>query len=70
MKRESVNPWEWGLQFGMDQGEIVEGTRRTLHCSGQVAVKPDAKAEMAFPSSPPGRSGDRLSAPWPTSTRS
>ena len=26
MKRESVNPWDWGLQFSMDQGKIVEGT--------------------------------------------
>ena len=46
MKRESVNPWEWGLQFSMDQAEIVSGLTRHLNCSGQVALKPDPDAEM------------------------
>lgn len=54
MKRTSVNPWDWGLQFGMDQGEIVEGLTRMLHCSGQVAVLPDAAAEMGFAVQHPG----------------
>jgi len=48
MKRESVNPWDWGLQFGMDQGELVEGLERTLHCSGQISVVPDAEAPMGI----------------------
>ena len=41
MKRESINPWDWGLKWSMDQGEMVEGASRYLHCSGQVAVEPD-----------------------------
>ena len=48
MKRTSVNPTDWGLQFGMDQAEIVEGISRYLHCSGQVALEPDADAEMGI----------------------
>lgn len=54
MKRESVNPWDWGLAFGMDQGEIVEGARRLMHCSGQVAVDPDAESEMGISVVSPG----------------
>jgi enamine deaminase RidA (YjgF/YER057c/UK114 family) len=54
MKRTSVNPWDWGLQFGMDQGETVEGLTRTLHCSGQVAVLPDASAELGIAVQHPG----------------
>ncbi len=43
MKRESIDPVDWGLKFGMDQGEVVaggavEGGARHLRCSGQVAV--------------------------------
>ena len=48
MNRESVNPWDWGLQFGMDQGELVEGLDRYLHFSGQVSVEPDDESEMGF----------------------
>ncbi|HEY5622674.1 MAG TPA: RidA family protein [Gammaproteobacteria bacterium] len=48
MKRESVNPTDWGLQFSMDQAELVEGLRRYLHCSGQISVQPDADAEMGI----------------------
>ena len=48
MKRESVNPWDWGLQFSMDQGELVDGVSRYLHLSGQISVEPDAKSEMGI----------------------
>ena len=48
MKRESVNPWDWGLQFDMDQGELVEGLERYLHFSGQVSVVPDAESDLGF----------------------
>lgn len=48
MQRLAVNPWDWGLAFQMSQGEIVEGATRTLRCSGQVAVVPDAEAEMGI----------------------
>ena len=46
MNRTAINPTDWGLQFGMNQGEVVEGLTRTLHFSGQVALEADADAEM------------------------
>jgi enamine deaminase RidA (YjgF/YER057c/UK114 family) len=54
MKRTPVNPTEWGLQFYMNQGEIVEGATRHLRCSGQVAVTPDPDAEMGLAVIAPG----------------
>ncbi len=44
MRRESVNPWEWGLARGMDQAELLTGVTRQLRCSGQVALRPDPDA--------------------------
>lgn len=46
MKRESINPTEWGLQFSMDQGEVVEGATRHLRCSGQISVVPDPGEDL------------------------
>jgi enamine deaminase RidA (YjgF/YER057c/UK114 family) len=54
MKRESVNPWDWGLKWSMDQGEIIEGASRHLHCSGQVAVEPDPDSELGIAVVSPG----------------
>lgn len=48
MKRISINPWDWGLQYGMDQGEIVEGLHRHLHFSGQISVVPDTESDLGF----------------------
>ncbi|MHC5010035.1 MAG: RidA family protein [Planctomycetota bacterium] len=48
MKRESVNPWVWGLKWNMDQGEVVEGATRVLRCSGQVAVRSDPESELGI----------------------
>lgn len=38
MKRTAVNPWQWSLQFGFNQGELVEGETKVLLCAGQVSV--------------------------------
>lgn len=38
MNRSPVNPWDWSLQFGFNQAELIEGQRRTLVCSGQTGV--------------------------------
>ncbi|MBX2836080.1 MAG: RidA family protein [Gammaproteobacteria bacterium] len=38
MKRTAVNPWPWSLNVGYNQAEIIEDTRRTLHCAGQTSV--------------------------------
>lgn len=48
MKRTAVNPSDWGLQWSLNQAEIVEGLTRHLHCSGQVALEPDAESEMGI----------------------
>lgn len=48
MKRKAVNPTEWGLAFSMNQGEVVEGLTRYLHCSGQVALEADPDSEMGI----------------------
>jgi enamine deaminase RidA (YjgF/YER057c/UK114 family) len=41
VKRTAVNPWEWSLQLGFNQGEVVEGQTRVLVCAGQTAVDGD-----------------------------
>ncbi len=46
MNRTSINPTEWGLQFSLDQGEIVEGATRHLRCSGQISVVPDSSEDL------------------------
>jgi enamine deaminase RidA (YjgF/YER057c/UK114 family) len=38
LKRTAVNPWEWSVQFGFNQGEVVEGQSKVLICAGQTAV--------------------------------
>ena len=46
MKRTAVNPTEWGLQWSMNQAEVVEGLERYLHFSGQVALEADSQSEL------------------------
>ena len=43
MERTAVNPWDWSVQFGYNQGEIVSGPTRTLYCSGQTAMNGDGE---------------------------
>ncbi len=38
MNRTPVNPWEWSLQLGYNQAEIITDTTRQLICAGQTAV--------------------------------
>lgn len=38
MQCTAVNPWEWSLNYGYNQAEILEGTKRQLVCAGQTAV--------------------------------
>lgn len=47
MTRTPVNPWDWSLPFGFNQGEIVEGATRTLYCAGQTALDAEAKPQHA-----------------------
>jgi enamine deaminase RidA (YjgF/YER057c/UK114 family) len=47
MERTPVNPWTWSLDFGFNQAEIVEGSRRLLVCAGQTSVDADGNAQHA-----------------------
>ena len=38
VKRTAVNPWPWSVEFGFNQGEVVEGAERVLYCAGQTSV--------------------------------
>ena len=37
-KRMAINPWDWSLPLGYNQGETVAGGARTLYCAGQTAT--------------------------------
>lgn len=47
MQRTPVNPWQWSLQFGFNQGEIIEGATRQLICAGQTSVDGDGTPQHA-----------------------
>jgi enamine deaminase RidA (YjgF/YER057c/UK114 family) len=38
VKRSAVNPWQWSLEFGFNQAELVEGQTKVLVCAGQTSV--------------------------------
>ncbi len=38
MKRTAVNPWNWSLNLGYNQAEIIDGATRQLIVAGQTAV--------------------------------
>lgn len=41
MERTAVNPWDWSLKLGYNQGEVIEGATRHVVCAGQTAVDGD-----------------------------
>ena len=47
IQRSAVNPWQWSVEMGFNQGEVVEGHRRTLFCSGQTAVSAEGQPQHA-----------------------
>lgn len=47
MERTAVNPVQWSVDMGFNQGEVVSGHTRTLYCSGQTAMNADGKPEHA-----------------------
>ncbi|HEY4397575.1 MAG TPA: RidA family protein [Acidimicrobiia bacterium] len=47
MERTAVNPWQWSLEFGFNQAEIVEGGQRVLYCAGQTSVDGDGSPQFA-----------------------
>lgn len=38
MHRTAVNPWDWSLKLGYNQGEIITGATRQVTVAGQTAV--------------------------------
>ena len=47
MNRTAVNPWDWFLKFGFNQGEVIEEASRFLVCSGQMAIDGDDNPQHA-----------------------
>ncbi|CAL9640595.1 hypothetical protein SUDANB95_06305 [Actinosynnema sp. ALI-1.44] len=47
VQRTAVNPWNWSVAMGFNQGEVVTGQTRTLYCSGQTAMNAEGKPEHA-----------------------
>jgi enamine deaminase RidA (YjgF/YER057c/UK114 family) len=47
VERTAVNPWTWSLDFGFNQGEVVEGATRVLFCSGQTSVDENGAPQHA-----------------------
>ena len=47
MERTAVNPWQWSVAMGFNQGEVVTGHTRTLFCSGQTSVDADGAPQHA-----------------------
>jgi len=38
MERKAVNPWDWSIQLGYNQAEVIDGATRQVICAGQTAV--------------------------------
>jgi enamine deaminase RidA (YjgF/YER057c/UK114 family) len=47
MERTPINPWEWSVAMGYNQGELVDGAGRWLLCAGQTSV--DAEGTPQHP---------------------
>ncbi|MBA2414835.1 MAG: RidA family protein [Geodermatophilaceae bacterium] len=45
--RTPVNPWQWSIDMGFNQAEIIEGHTRELVCSGQTSVSADGTPQHA-----------------------
>ena len=41
--RSAVNPWQWSVDLGFNQGELVSGATTTLHLAGQSAMSSDGQ---------------------------
>ncbi len=38
MERTAVNPWDWSIKLGYNQGEVIDSAARQVICAGQTAV--------------------------------
>jgi enamine deaminase RidA (YjgF/YER057c/UK114 family) len=58
IKRTAINPWQFGLDHGFSQGELVQGAERTLYCAGQASV--DSKGQLIHEGDMAGQIGAAL----------
>ena len=47
MERRAVNPWQWSVAMGFNQGEVVQGAQRVLFCAGQTSVDAEGNPQHA-----------------------
>lgn len=47
VKRTAVNPWQWSVELGFNQAELVEGGTDVLYLSGQSAMAADGTPQHA-----------------------
>ena len=45
MERTVVNPWQWSVAMGFNQGEVVTGETRTLYLAGQTSVSAEGQPQ-------------------------
>lgn len=38
MERTAVNPWDWSIKLGYNQGEVIDSAASQVICAGQTAV--------------------------------
>jgi len=55
MERTPINPWQWSIALGFNQGELVEGHTRLLVCAGQTSVDGEGQPQH------PGDMGKQVS---------
>lgn len=42
-----VNPWQWSVDLGFNQGMLVQGASTVLYLAGQSSMSPDGQPEHA-----------------------
>jgi len=47
VQRTIINPWQWSIEFGFNQAELVEGGQVVLYLSGQSAMSSEGYPQHA-----------------------
>lgn len=47
MQRTTINPWQWSVELGFNQAELVEGGQEVLYLSGQSAMDAQGSPQHA-----------------------
>ncbi len=47
MERTAVNPWNWSIKLGYNQGEVIQGASRQVICAGQTSVDENGAPQHA-----------------------